>query len=48
MLLAGAFSVRVLDAKNQNTSLFPGQKPVEEGGSGSSYMEVAGGGWGKT
>jgi hypothetical protein len=47
VLLTGAFPVRVFDAKNQNTPLFPGQKPVEESGPGSPYMEIACGGWGK-
>ena len=43
VLVAGSLPVRVLNAKNQNATLLLCKKPVEEGCSGTSHMEIPGG-----
>ncbi len=47
VLVAGALPVGILDAENQDTPLFSGQEPVEEGRPGATDVEISRGGRGE-
>ena len=50
--LAGFFGVTLLvgvfDSKDELATILASVEPVEEGGAGTAYVEVAGGRWGET